>query len=99
MCGEAIDVPDADAFSPGGQGPMTVPKVSQVEEMSTPGAEMSGWTSPIRSPVKAVWPPAPMPIGRELSKTRPLLEKSPRCRSSVAAATEITHGDWLNGLR
>ena len=51
MCGEAIEVPDAVVFSPGGHGPTTVPVESQVEEMSTPGAVTSGCTRPIRSPV------------------------------------------------
>ena len=67
MCGEAIDVPDADAFSPGGHGPTTVPVVSQVEEMSTPGAVTSGCTRPMRSPRNVVWPPAPIAVGCELS--------------------------------
>ena len=54
MCGEAIEVPDASVFSPGGHGPTTVPVESQVEEMSTPGAVTSGCTTPMRSPVYVV---------------------------------------------
>ena len=41
----AKEVPEAVVFSPGGHGPTTVPAVSHVELMSTPGAATSGWTS------------------------------------------------------
>ena len=67
-------------FSPGGQGPTTVPSVSQVELISSPGAVMSGWTRPIRSPTYVVWPSASMALGAELSLISPLEEKSDRCR-------------------
>jgi hypothetical protein len=50
MWGLAIDVPDAVSFSPGGQGPITVPVVSHEDEIETPGAEMSGQVRPVRSP-------------------------------------------------
>ena len=53
---------------------------------------------PTRSPVKTVWPPAPIAAAEPLSNSRPLEEKSPRSRSTLPAATEMTHGAWLNGL-
>ena len=93
-----MDVPEASAWPCSGQGPMTLPVLSHDEEMSTPGAITSGWVMPTRSPVKTVWPPAPIAAAEPLSNSRPLEEKSPRSRSTLPAATEMTHGAWLNGL-
>ena len=42
-CGEAMLVPEAVVFSPGGHGPTAVPAVSHVDEMPSPGAVTSGW--------------------------------------------------------
>src|SRR5215210_419687 len=53
---------------------------------------------PTRSPVKTVWPPAPMVDGSELSYLSPFDEKSARTWLSVSAATEVTHGACENGL-
>src|SRR5688572_680449 len=53
----------------------------------------------MRSPVNAVWPLAPGWTASELSWTRPFDDDAARTRATVEEATEITHGDWLNGLR
>jgi hypothetical protein len=57
---------------------------------------------PIRSPVKTVWPPAPIVTACELSKMRPFEENSARlvtASSMLLAATESTQGACENGLR
>ena len=72
--------------------------LSQEEEIETPGAMMSGSVSPTRSPRWTVCPSAPIATARPLSNSRPLEEKLPRCRDRSPAATEMTHGAWLNGL-
>ena len=92
-CGRGHARPEAVVFSPGGHGPTTVPAVSQVEEMSTPGAVTSGWYTPIRSPVnvgvaaaRRSWPAASC-------RRRGRSTRSRRgAWSRVPAATEITHG-------
>ena len=75
-----------------------MPVLSHEEEIETPGAMMSGWVRPIRSPRWTVCPSAPIATARPLSSSRPLEEKLPRWRERSPAATEITHGAWLNGL-
>ncbi len=97
MWGEDIEVPEAEALPPCGQGPMTLPVLSHDDEICTPGAVMSGEVEPNRSPRTTVWPSAPIGTARRLSCSRPLEEKSPRLRSRSLAATEITQGAWLKG--
>ena len=90
-------MPQAVVFSPGGHGPTTVPS-----GVAGRGDVHAGRRDVGVHEADPVAGEGGVATGADAARTgvvehQAVLEKSPRCRSSVPAATEITHGDWRTG--